>query len=112
MNCKPGDIAIIYRTRAPDGTHYTLDEIQDRIVQVAEPLDLDGIPGWWLADVRRVKAASGYTNHLDIDIDPGDTVGIQALPDACLRPIRDPGDAAVDEMVQMFTAKIPEGVQA
>ena len=110
MNCKPGDIAIVYRTRAQDGTHYTLDEIQDRIVRVAEPLDLDGIPGWWLADVLRVKAASGYTNHLGIDIDPGDTVGIQALPDACLRAIRDPGDDAVDEMVQLFTAKLPEAV--
>ena len=92
MNCKPGDIAIVYRTRAQDGTHYTLDEIQDRIVRVAEPLDLDGIPGWWLADVLRVKAASGYTNHLGIDIDPGDD--------------------AVDEMVQLFTAKLPEAVPA
>lgn len=67
MNCKPGDLAVVVRAKQDPAWI-------GRILTIVEWSDLVG--GW----VTR-PMPEGY----------------QAVADYCLRPIRDPGDDAVDE---------------
>lgn len=70
MNCKPGDLAIVIRDC--DGHH------QGKIVTV-----VDGAcrPSHWLTDPKLIDPSGLLVEAHDSD----------------LRPIRDPGDDAVDE---------------
>ena len=74
MNCRIGDLAICVRSQVPErlGT----------IVEVVGPA-ADGAPGWWT-----VKS----------NLPAPSLLGWKAR-DSSLRPIRDPGDDATDEMV-------------
>ena len=104
MNCKPGDIAIVVGRRLPTGDRMP-ESLIGRICKV-EKISIQSpphIPVWVLESQLLITAKNDLLPH---------DVYAKSMPDACLRPIRDPGDDAVDEMVQMFTAKIPEGVPA
>jgi hypothetical protein len=79
MNCKPGDLAAIVREMLPGtpcgliGRHVTLTS-----------LDLnDAYEPSWNYDGPTLLTPYGFP--------------AEVIPDRCLRPIRDPGDDAVDE---------------
>ena len=75
MNCKPNDLAICI--------HSEVHERIGTIVEVVGPA-ADGAPGWWTIKSDNAPCPS--------------PLGWKAR-DAWLRPIRDPGDDATDEMV-------------
>lgn len=74
MNCKPGDLAVVVRARF-DPSHL------GKIVSVVE---WDDEAGGWKVDPPIMTAGIPW----------------RAVADHALRPIRDPGDDAVDEMIQ------------
>jgi hypothetical protein len=82
VNCKPGELAVIVSGQVP--------EFIGRIVQVTE-LDMPFWPTAWRFVERLI---------------PSDGSGeIRSIDDCALRPIRDPGHDAVDEMVQIARRK-------
>ena len=85
MNCRIGDLAICVRSQVPErlGT----------IVKVVGPA-ADGAPGWWT---------------VECDLPCPSLLGWRARDDF-LRPIRDPGDDATDEM--LLIAGNPQEVTA
>jgi hypothetical protein len=79
MNCVPRDIA-----RIVGNSHGN----NDRLVEV---LRADGAAGWWLC--KALSPLSIWDMRCEI-YPPGTEV---LMADVCLRPIRNPGDDAVDE---------------
>jgi len=77
MNCKPGDMAMIKGGRYP--------HLYGRIITVHNVVTGDERGPLWT-----------YSGHLPV---PGLIVDL--VEDCFLTPIRDPGDDAVDEMVQL-----------
>jgi hypothetical protein len=96
MNCRPDDLARIIKSNSG----YT-----DRLVDVVR---LFGVgPGHYvhLGPLWYVRPI-GFTPH-DCKLTPE---GLFLFPDRLMRPIRNPGNDAVDEMVLRVGA--PEGVTA
>lgn len=101
MNCRPGDLARVV------GLH-PLFGLNDKIVQLANlpPVvwSAGAAPQWrfekpiFFLTSRNVVDASG-TRYF-----AGEKVGIDAMADANLRPIRPQPDEAVDEMVHLVGA--------
>lgn len=92
MNCKPGDLARIV------GLHPALSEAQDRVVLLANeaPVIQSGEAYWRLTKrVEFVLTGNGRCGDTDFYI--GEAVWFDMLQDKYLRPIRNPGDDAVDE---------------
>lgn len=97
MNCKQGDLAVIVSTTPAD--NWGFRDI-GKIVIVEAPGDDwsdegDPRPHWYC------RIASGGLFHV-ANAD-GSNPGFSAtgdIPDADLRPIRDPGDDAVDETLR------------
>lgn len=79
MNCKPGDLAVIVQSHDPRNI--------GKLVNVLRPYDSRS---WWIT-------CTSVLHRLYSDCPPGAEC---ATYDAYLRPIRDPGDDAVDEMLQ------------
>lgn len=91
MNCKPGDLAVVIRSDAKNA---------GKVVEVLRPatkIESEGFRHfnegfhWWVR-----SAGSPIVSGLGV------VRTETALPDARLRPIRDPGDDATDEMVQLL----------
>lgn len=86
MNCKPGDVAIVVRSKA-------------------------GHEGKVVTCIRFVGNASGYKGDDYWLVDRalpsiyGDTTPV--LRDSCLRPIR-PGDISDEEVRDLYAPKVPE----
>ena len=73
MNCRPGDIAVVVSTL---GFRFLESRTLGHIVKVVRPAaPRHPFGAMWEVEHRNIKAAA----------------------DACLRPIRDPGDDARDE---------------
>lgn len=107
MNCQPGDLA---RTV---GMQRACQEANDRFVKLKNqpPILIDGEPGWELEErVRFTLRADGKRNG--VLFNDGDAVYFDRLQDRFLRPIRDPGDDAVDEMVRRVPLPLPEIIPA
>ncbi|RZI60671.1 MAG: hypothetical protein EOP14_00105 [Pseudomonas sp.] len=85
MNCKPGDLAIIVRAHGP-----SLGQIV-RCLKL-NPL-ISSVPTF---GVNGTGAPEPFWD-IDITIVAFNGTKVRYVPDACLRPIRDPGDDAVDE---------------
>jgi hypothetical protein len=77
MNCKPGDLAMIVRSIHP--------VFLGRMVTVHNVID-----------TNRYGACWSYSGNLHVE-----GRAIEYVEDCCLKAIRDPGDDAVDEMVQL-----------
>lgn len=92
MNCRPGDLARVvapgYFIRCWCGAQ-TLVVKPDTLVVCAQPY----ADGWYLAEPLKVDAIRACGEHERL------TGTCGSLPDHLLRPIRDPGADAVDEMV-------------
>lgn len=92
MNCKPGDLAVIV---APDTSTRNLG----KIVRVLHGSRLGD--GWWWVESLSPAFMNG----------PGscDRVAMEGnIEDRRLRPIRDPGDDAVDETLLWLPAPTTE----
>jgi hypothetical protein len=89
LNCRPGDLAIITGAVGP------IDHlIVGRIVRVTH-LDTpnhDGDPCWFYEGPKITVPHPQWGSLVECSI--------RSLADHLLRPIRDPGDDAVDEMVR------------
>ena len=77
MNCKQGDLAIIVRCTLEPSAN-------GKIVRCVSSFVIDGHVGWEIDPF--VKVSNGYYS---------------SVVDRLLRPIRDPGDDAVDEIVRL-----------
>jgi len=96
MNCKPGDLAVTHSMPMDNGI----------VVEVIRAVDNSG--GWeYLGPCWRVKSL-GSRFHLT----PTRLSEIADLPDANLRPIRDPGEDAQDETLSWLSVPTREGVAA
>lgn len=94
MNCKPGDIAVVVK---PDPM---LRALQGRIVKLKnEPpfINLNSLC-WRLEEQLCAPVAATFVHGRHV-IHAGEMLCGDYLPDAWLRPIRDHGDDAVDEML-------------
>lgn len=89
MNCKPGDLAQVFRVTAKE-----IEWALGRIVRCVRLELLNGRLGWIL-------------EHPLEEPDPGIWAWCW-IADDCLRPIRDPGDDARDEMLR----PLPQEVKA
>lgn len=92
MNCRPGDLAVVVRSRAGnDGRIVTC-------VRLATESELElvlfrpGLGPVWVIEERLRYSIGGYVN---------------LAPDAWLKPLRDPGPDAVDETLEW--REVPKG---
>ena len=109
MNCKPGDLARLVNLPK------SLSKANDRFVKLKNqpPVMIDGELGWELEE--RVKfTMTGNATRNGVLFREGDAVYFDVMQDRNLRPIRDPGDDAVDEMVAKLgrPASYPDRVPA
>jgi hypothetical protein len=88
MNCKQGDLAVIVCVITP-----LCNPNLGRFVEVLTPRVIDGIPGWKVRMIGR----PGVNNA-------GHERWEGGIRDIFLRPIRDPGPNAVDEIVRSIGA--------
>lgn len=89
MNCKPGDLAVIVRSHDRRNI--------GRLVKVLRLYDRRIEASWWIA-------SESVLHGIFSDWPPGAEVG---LFDSHLRPIRDPGDDARDEMLRPLPEEVP-----
>lgn len=103
MNCKQGDLAMI--VRAPR----QLDDVLGRPVRIKRlpPFDLNGEPAWFLEEQLSCVLPRGGYDAKDEYFGPGTRVWFDTIQDKYLRPIRDPGDDAVDET--LLRTPVPPG---
>ena len=90
LNCKPGDLAVVIKSPFPEN-------VGRYVVVQRESQVFDGDFCW------AITCATPLLGYFS----PGGELGGSRdsyMPDAWLRPIRDPGVSAVDEMVQRVGA--------
>lgn len=85
MNCKPGDLALVVKSKVGNEGKIV------RCIRLATPVEADRVE-WW----------SGPLWHTDVpllSLRPATNVRREVCfaPDSALRPIRDPGEDATDE---------------
>lgn len=97
MNCKPGDLARV----VDSGVN------RNRLVWVLDSDRCD--PGEWRCRTLQTMVEYVGDKNTGREIAPGSIVWSL---DSSLRPIRDPGDDAVDEMVQKVGAPTRDEVHA
>ena len=87
MNCKPGDIARIVAPFAPMGVGHVVE-----VVRRAKEFE-------WLGacSFRHAGPTFGWVCAGRVPMEDGEVLHELVIADECLRPIRDPGDDAVDE---------------
>lgn len=102
MNCKPGDLARIV------GLQHELAELNDRLVRIAEPKVIFGVPGWTFEEPVKFVIRSLCQTLSGLVFFPGDHAKLGELWDCNLRPIRHPGDDALDEMLRPLPTQIDE----
>ena len=95
MNCRPGDLAMVVgKCRIlPHMPGLPTAYMPHVLVTVAELVPEQGLDPVWLLE---------EPVHITVDTHPKLTahVMVLGLPDSCLRPIRDPGDDAKDELIR------------
>ncbi len=104
MNCKPNDLAIIYRS---DGKGLVKD-VGDACI--GHPVTVKYL--------RPPIGDGGCTSKLVWEIEKPFTVSVRGrefvilgIEDYCLRPIRDPGDDAQDETLRWKDVPLPAAIQ-
>jgi hypothetical protein len=104
MNCKPGDLAVIIRDR--------ITENIGLLVEVQDDLDShwqdDPCPHWLV--VSRGKPLLSRLYDDGAPIGEFEYAMDAYVPDADLRPIRDPGDDAQDETLDWLPVPSKETV--
>lgn len=96
MNCRPGDLAFIVSVGeilplcAREALHRAAIGRVVRTVHLTPPSDGSDVPCWMLEEPFSVPYG-----------DDGTLIYCWGIADRGLRPIRDPGEDAVDEMIQL-----------
>lgn len=113
MNCKPGELAIIVATDIQE-ERADLGKIVRIIAAGDEYWCIGDSRHHWRCDTLGQRITTRCLDYFSNTIWLKLSDGVETLDfaDANMRPIRDPGDDAVDEMVQLITAKPPEAVPA
>lgn len=109
MNCKPGDLAVVVRDQR-SGSAKTAGKIVEVLYAApGQPFNMpDGFRhaaspagAWWV--VR-------FMHQLLVPTIRGERMSAYAVvPDLVLRPIRDPGEDATDEMIVLLGKPVREG---
>lgn len=102
MNCKQGDLARIV------GLGHATTDGNDRFVTCVAPARSAGWVGW-VFDKEVVVTLSAPAIVEGRYFMPGTKVSLRALADEYLRPIRDPGDDARDEMLRPLPTEVAHG---
>lgn len=92
MNCEPGDLAVIVNPLSPNYGRFV------NVLRAPEPSELD----WWSMEgptwiVEAIGAPLIVVNGIHCGLK-----AIRPFTDAALRPVRDPGEDAVDEIIQLL----------
>lgn len=103
MNCEKGDIARII------GLPHSVSAANDRLVRVSELHVVDGVPYWRFEEPVKFRARSAFI-FFGNTFSAGEKLALEGLNDVFLRPLRHPGDDAVDEM--LLLARAPEAATA
>ena len=105
MNCKPGDLARVV------GMPKQLQMANNRIVKIKNlpPIEVEGCACWILEDTLHVQVVGKMKTSRDTFL-RGEQACVDALPDANLRPLRDPGDDAQDESLSWLPVPSREEV--
>ena len=99
MNCKPGDIAMIIGVCVPEES-VDLGKLVRVIGPCEDFSDAGDSRHHWECDTLGQRLTSQiYDDFGNYEIELTDGEETTNIPDACLFPIRDPGDHAVDEMI-------------
>lgn len=95
MNCKPGDLARIVRMPPEMG-------FNDKIVRLKDepPIYIGSYAYWQVEGEMRIVSPTEYRDARGRLVLAGAVSTVNSLADDYLRPIRNPGDNAVDEMVR------------
>ena len=93
MNCKQGDLAIVVEA------HGSFRSAVGRIVR-CEALSAKHSAAWVVDPPLTIQVGIGHVLHCE------------AVGDECLRPIRDPGDDAVDETLSWVPVPVRDEVMA
>jgi hypothetical protein len=100
MNCKPGDLAVVVSLivgTGPHGGHVEVD-VRGRVVScVTLASTHDECVGWQVTEPLVTWYVEVYPNGIWWE-----EITIDVIGDEYLRPIRDPGVDAVDEMVRLL----------
>lgn len=98
MRCKTGDRALVLRGVNPQSMH------AGKIVEVLDMQLMDSVHGpiW---NIRLPSAvAVVLVNKAGKTVGVGGFSNVTGCPDAWLKPLRDPGDGAVDETLKRLPA--------
>lgn len=103
MNCRPGDTAIVVRGDLLPGNIGIIVEVLEKadrpimLLTTKGPLLYDPPPDSWLCQTLGTSIC--WRTRI-CEVYPIDICCFNfAIPDSILKPLRDPGDGAVDEMV-------------
>jgi hypothetical protein len=105
MNCKPGDLAYI------TGLPAAAESANGRFVTLVERYDFHGEPAW-----RFQRPVEFVVSHAcmccGVALKGGEIAVMTGLQDKYLRPVRDPGDDAQDEMLRPLPVRQNEPAPA
>jgi hypothetical protein len=101
LNCRPGDLARVVGVEAATG-------LADRFVRLADeaPHLRGGAWYWRLAPAILCTPLANCHRADGVIVPAGTTVSIDNIADTHLRPVRDPGPDAVDEILQRIGAPV------
>lgn len=88
MNCRPGDLAYIVAPFFSGGRGRVVQVVRTATAEDFFARKINQMPSVWLCVGDIVTQWGAYRETL--------------IGDECLRPIRDPGDDAIDEILQRF----------
>ena len=95
MNCRPGDLARIVGTPAGLGLNNHFVTLKKQ-----PPVFYGDCAHWALEEPVYFTASYILVDVVGKFSPPGTRVSVESIADENLRPIRDPGRDAIDEMVQ------------
>jgi hypothetical protein len=104
LHCGPGDLARIVNTPKRE---LRLDgqivKLQDRSC-----LLIAGVPHWMLESPIQVALPDGGMDAVGRYFFPGTVIAVDAIEDECLRPIGNPGEHEIDEILQRVPSPNPK----
>lgn len=101
MNCKPGDIAIVVRSAKPENIGALVRVLRRFFAPVSVGCAYEAFGAKWLANEESPMWVVEAIGRPLVCSHSQQTLRIRPWADYGLRPIRDPGDDAVDEMLRI-----------
>jgi len=108
LRCKAGDLAVI--TQEEIGCEANIGRLVYVIRRAESYSDFDPMDDWWIESASASPLVflriGSIPRQIDCDSNP------VKHSDRWLRPIRDPGDLAIDETLSNLPEKVPQPVRA